>query len=107
MMKAWIRNALLVFVLAGAGLAFGCGASNPDGKYRAPDGSVTLELNGRKASINVVQIHIDGTYKVDGNKLVISPTEGDTSQTIAFVINKDGSLEPPQGSQFPRLEKVK
>lgn len=108
-----INRAILVFVLIGAGFAAGCGGSilgggsNPDGKYQASDGSVTLELNGGKASLNVAQIHIDGAYTVDGNKLTIRPLEGAISQTMVFTINKDGSLDAPQGAPFPRLEKVK
>ena len=45
-----------------------CG-SNPDGKYRDSDGTVTLELKDGKASMNFAQIHMDGTYTVDGDKL--------------------------------------
>lgn len=101
-----IRKALLIFVFAGAGLAVGCGGSNPDGQYKASDGSVSLDLHGGKASLNFGPEHIDGAYTVDGSKLTIRPVEGDTSQTMAFTINKDGSLNAPQGAPFPRLEKV-
>jgi len=112
MNNSWFRKGLLVFVLTGAGLAAGCGGSilgggsKPDGKYQSSDGSVTLELNGGKASLNIAQIHIDAAYTVDGNKLTIRPLEGAVSQTMIFTINKDGSLDAPQGAPFPRLEKV-
>jgi len=112
MTSPWNRNAILVFVLIGTGFAAGCGGSifgggsNPDGKYQASDGSVTLELNGGKASLNIAQIHIDAAYTVDRNKLTIRPLEGAVSQTIVFTMNKDGSLDPPQGAPFPRLQKV-
>jgi len=112
MTSAWNRKVILVFVLAGAGFAVGCsssifgGGSNPDGKYQASDGSVTLELNGGKASLNIAQIHIDGAYAVTGDKLTIRPLEGNTSQALVFTINKDGSLDAPQGAPFPRLVKV-
>lgn len=106
MNNPWFRKMSLVLLLVGTCLAIGCGSSNPDGKYRASDGSVTLDLSGGKASMNFAQVHIDGTYKVDGNKLIISPVEGDTSQTMVFTINKDGSLDAPQGAPFPRLEKA-
>jgi hypothetical protein len=112
MASAWSRNVMLVVVLAGAGLAAGCGGSifgggsSPEGKYQASDGSVTLELTGGKASLNIAQIHIDAAYTVDGNKLTIRPLEGAVSQTLVFTINKDGSLDAPQGAPFPRLLKV-
>ena len=112
MTSRWILKTILVFVFIEAGFAAGCGGSifgggsNPDGKYQASDGSVTLELNGGKASLNIAQIHIDAAYTVDGNKLTIRPLEGAISQTIVFTINKDGSLDAPQGAPFPRLVKV-
>jgi hypothetical protein len=106
MNSSWIRKALLISVLAGAGLAMACG-SNPDGKYRDSDGTVTLELKDGKASMNFAQIHMDGTYTVDGDKLTIRPVSGDTSQTMVLTINKDGSLSGPEGSPITKLEKAK
>jgi|ERR1700683_703261 hypothetical protein len=106
-MNTWMRRVLLISVLAGVGLSAACGAGNPEGKYRDADGTVTLELTGGKASINFGQIHMDGTYTVDGDKLTIRPTTGDTSQTMVLTINKDGSLQGPQGSMITRLEKAK
>jgi hypothetical protein len=103
----WIRRSLLVSVLAGAALAVGCGGANPDGKYRDSGGAVTLELKGGKANLDYGQIHIDGTYTMDGSKLTIRPVVGDTSQTMVFVINTDGSIDGPPGSAIPKLQKVK
>jgi hypothetical protein len=106
MKNQWFRRALLISVLAGAGLAVACGV-NPDGKYQDADGAVTLELKDGKATLNFGGIRIDGTYKVDGSKVVISPAAGDTSQSMAFTINGDGSLAGPAGSQIPKLVKAK
>jgi hypothetical protein len=103
----WVRKALLVSVLAGAALVVGCGSANPDGKYRDSDGAVNLELKDGKASLDYGQIHIDGTYKVDGDKITIQPVVGDTRQTMVFVINKDGSIDGPPGSDIAKLQKVK
>jgi hypothetical protein len=103
----WIRKALLVMVLVGAALAVGCGASGPEGKYSASDGSATLELKDGKANLNFGPIHIDGTYTMDGGKLTIRPVVGDTSQTMVFVVNADGSIDAPAGSPIPKLQKVK
>ncbi|HEV3332964.1 MAG TPA: hypothetical protein VG096_18380 [Bryobacteraceae bacterium] len=107
MNSPWIRKALLVFVLAGAALTVGCGGSGPDGKYRDSDGAVTLELKGNKATLDFGQIHIDGTYTMDGGKLTIRPVVGDASQTMVFVVNADGSIDGPPGSAIPKLQKVK
>lgn len=107
MNSPWIRKALLVSVLAGAALAVGCGGSGPDGKYRDSDGAVTLELKGGKANLDFGQIHIDGTYTMDGGKLTIRPVVGDTSQTMVFVVNADGSIDGPPGSAMPKLQKAK
>jgi hypothetical protein len=103
----WVRNAVLVSVLVGAALAIGCGSANADGKYRDSDGAVNLELKDGKASLDYGQIHIDGTYKVDGDKITIAPVVGDTRQTMVFVINKDGSIDGPPGSDIAKLQKVK
>ena len=106
MNSTWIRKALLVSVLAAAALAVGCG-SNPEGKYRDAQGAVTLELKGGKASLNYGPIRIDGTYIVDGDKITIRPTVGETSQTMVFTVNNDGSIDGPPGSDITKLRKAK
>jgi hypothetical protein len=107
MNTTWIRKALLISVLAGAALAVGCGSASPDGKYQDSNGAVTLELKGGKASLDYGQIHSDGTYTVDGDKITIQPVVGDTRQTVVFVMNKDGSIDGPPGSEITNLQKVK
>jgi hypothetical protein len=107
MICCWIRKALLISVLAGAGLEAGCGSPDRDGMYKDSAGAVTLELKAGKAGLNFGQIHIDGTYTVDSDKITIHPTVGDTSQTMVFTIAKDGSLDGPPGSEIPKLQKAK
>ena len=102
----WIRKALLVSVLAGVGFAMGCGA-HVEGTYRDADGAVTLQLKAGKASLDVGPEHIDAAYSVSGNKLTLTPLEGNTNQTIVFTIDSDGSLEAPAGTMFPKLLKQK
>ena len=106
MNSSGIRKALLVSVLTAAVLAAGCG-SNPEGKYRDSDGSVTLQLKAGKATLDYGRIRIDGTYTVDGNKITMRPTVGNTSQTMVFTINKDGSIDGPPGSDITGLQKEK
>jgi hypothetical protein len=105
MSSPWIRKALLVLVLAGVGLAVGCRGS--EGMYRSSDGAVTLELKGGKAALDYGSVRIDGTYTVDGDKITIRPVVGDTSQTMIFTINQDGSIDGPSGSGIPKLQKAK
>jgi hypothetical protein len=106
MNSPWMRKALLVSVLAVAVLAAGCG-SNPEGKYRDSGGSITLELKDGKATLDYGRIRIDGTYTVDGEKITMRPTVGETSQTMVFTINKDGSIDGPPGSDITKLRKAK
>ena len=106
MNSRWISNAFLVLILTGAAVVAGCGGANPEGKYRDSDGSVTLELKSGKAGLNYGQVHIDGAYTVDGDKLTIRPLEGATEQTMVFTMNKDGSLTGPAGTGMDRLVKA-
>ena len=76
-------------------------------RYEDANKTVALELKDGKASMSVGPVRVDGDYKVDGDKVVIRPSEGDTSQTVTFSRNKDGSLDGPEGSQMPRLQKAK
>jgi hypothetical protein len=103
---AWIRNVVLIFVMAGTCLAIGCG-SKPSGTYRDAEGAVTLQLNDGKATLDFGMIHLDAAYKVDGDKVTLTPLQGDMSQTMVFTVNSDGSLAGPPGSEMPRLVKAK
>jgi hypothetical protein len=107
MNRSWIRKALVIAVLAAAALEIGCGDSGRDGTYKDAAGAVTLELKGDKAGLNYGGVHIDGTFTVDGDKLTIHPTVGNTSQTMVFTINKDGSIDGPPGMDISKLQKTK
>jgi hypothetical protein len=105
--RSWIRKALAIFALAGAALQTGCVTLDRDGTYRDAAGAVTLELKSGKAGLNYGRIRIDGTYTMDGDKIVIHPTVGDTTQTMIFTVNKDGSIDGPPGSDIAKLQKTK
>jgi hypothetical protein len=106
MTSSWIRKAILISIMAGACLAIGCG-SKPEGTYKDPDGAVTLALKDGKASLDFGMIHIDAAYTVDGDKLTLTPLQGNAAQAMVFVINSDGSLAGPPGSEMPKLVKAK
>ena len=69
MNSSWIRKALLFSVITGASLAMGCGGG-VEGKYRDPSGGINVEFKGGKAYIALGAYAVDGTYKVEGNKII-------------------------------------
>ena len=102
-----LRTSFLVWVLAGACLALGCGSS-PEGKYRDPSGTINAEFKDGKAYVALGGYAVDGTYKIEGDKIV---ARGDFGMMLpsplVFTINKDGSIDGPRSTMIPRLEKVK
>ena len=102
-----IRKSLLVLVLAASGFAVACG-SGPEGKYRDPSGTINAEFKDGKAYVALGAYAVDGTYKIDGDKIV---ARGDFGlmlpNPLVFTINKDGSIDGPRDTMIPRLEKVK
>jgi hypothetical protein len=59
------------------------------GNYRASDETVTLELEDGKCNLTFGPERIACGYKLDGDKVTLSPTMGDKSQTIVLTA-KDG-----------------
>jgi hypothetical protein len=101
------RKALLILGWALLSLAAGCGSS-PEGKYRDPSGSINAQFKDGKAYIALGSYAVDGTYKIEGKKII---AKGDFGPMIpnpcVFTINDDGSIDGPRDSAIPRLEKVK
>jgi hypothetical protein len=107
MNRTSVRDALLVLVLAGATLAVACG-SGGEGKYRDPSGTINAEFKDGKAYVALGAYAVDGTYKVDGNKIVARGDFGPMLPSpLIFTINKDGTIDGPRDTMIPRLEKVK
>lgn len=102
-----IRKTLLAVVLAAATFAAACG-SGAEGKYRDPTGSINAEFKGGKVYIALGVYAVDGTYTIEGNKII---AKGDFGLMLPnpciFTINKDGTIDGPRNSMIPRLEKVK
>jgi hypothetical protein len=102
-----MRKGLLALVIVGASVTVACG-SNPEGKYRDPTGTVNAEFKGGKAYLAFGALAEHGTYKIDGDKIVVSGDLGPMIVSPAvFTLNSDGTIDGPKDSVFPRMEKVK
>ena len=103
-----LRKAMLISLLAGTLVALSCGSSSPEGKYRDPSGSINAQFKDGKAYIGLGAYAVEGTYKIEGKKIIAT---GDFGLMIpnpcVFTINDDGSIDGPKNSMIPRLEKVK
>ena len=102
-----LRKAIFFSLLAGVLVTLGCGSS-PEGKYRDPSGAINAQFKDGKAYIGLGAYAVEGTYKIEGKKIIAS---GDFGLMIpnpcVFTINDDGSIDGPKNSMIPRLEKVK
>jgi hypothetical protein len=102
-----VRSALLVFALAVATLALGCGGG-AEGKYRDPSGTINAEFKDGKAYVALGAYAVDGTYKIEGDKIVARGDFGPMLPSpLVFTINKDGTIDGPRDSMIPRLERAK
>jgi len=103
----WFRKVFLASILAGLCLAVGCGSS-AEGKYRDPTGSIVAEFKDGKAYIALGAYAVDGTYKIEGDKIIATGKFGlMLPNPCVFTINKDGTIDGPRDSMIPRLEKAK
>jgi hypothetical protein len=101
------KRAILTAVLAAATLAVACGGG-VEGKYRDPSGTINCSFQDGKAYIGLGMYAVDGTYKIEGDKIIATGDFGlMLPHTIVFTVNKDGSLDPQRDTPIPRLEKVK
>jgi len=107
MKNSAVGKSILAIVLAAAAFVIAC-ASGAEGKYRDPSGSINAEFKDGKAYIGLGSYAVDGTYKIDGDKII---ARGDFGlmlpSPLVFTINKDGSIDGPRSTMIPRLEKVK
>src|SRR5580700_650648 len=107
MNSSWIRKTLFVAVLAGAAFAAACGGG-AEGKYRDPSGTINAEFKDGKAYVALGAYAVDGTYKVEGDKIVARGDFGPMLPSpLVFTINKDGTIDGPRNSMIPRLERAK
>ena len=69
MHRSWIRKTIFAVVLSGAALAIACGSST-EGNYRDPSGTINAEFKDGKVYIGLGAYAVDGTYKIEGNKII-------------------------------------
>jgi hypothetical protein len=102
-----LRKTMLISLFAGILVTLGCGSS-PEGKYRDPSGTINAQFKDGKAYIGLGAYAVEGTYKIEGKKIIAT---GDFGLMIpnpcVFTINDDGTIDGPKNSMIPRLEKVK
>jgi hypothetical protein len=107
MKNSAVGKSILAIVLAAAAFVIACG-SGAEGKYRDPSGSINAEFKDGKAYIGLGSYAVDGTYKIEGDKII---AKGDFGMMIpspiVFTVNKDGSIDGPRDTVFTRLDKVK
>jgi hypothetical protein len=102
-----VQKIMVAILLAGAALMAACGSS-AEGKYRDPSGTINASFQDGKAYIGLGAYAVDGTYKIEGDKIIASGDFGMMlPHTVIFTINKDGSIDGPRDTMIPRLEKVK
>lgn len=101
------QKIFLISMLAIGSFVAACGSS-PEGKYRDPSGTINAQFKDGKAYIALGSYAVDGTYKIEGKKII---ARGDFGPMIpnpcVFTINDDGTIDGPRDSAIPRLEKVK
>jgi hypothetical protein len=106
-MTSHLKKLALAASLAIALSVVACG-SGAEGKYRDPSGTINASFEDGKAYIGMGAYAVDGTYKIDGDKITASGDFGMMlPHTIVFTINKDGSIDASRDTPIPRLEKVK
>ena len=107
MTRNTMHRLFLAGTLAVATFVAACG-SGAEGKYRDPSGTINASFEDGKAYIGMGAYAVDGTYKIDGDKITATGDFGMMlPRTIVFTINKDGSIDASRDTPIPRLEKVK
>ena len=68
----------------------------------------TKLIKDGKAYVALGAYAVDGTYKVEGDKIVARGDFGPMLPSpLVFTINKDGTIDGPRNSMIPRLERAK
>jgi hypothetical protein len=99
------RHLLVAAAVLSALLAVSCGRYQ--GLYRDRSGTISLDLHKGKARLSLGAYTIEGTYKLDGNKIIATGNFGPLiPNPCIFTLNDDGSLDGPPGSMILHLQKV-
>lgn len=99
-----VLSALILAAFLCMNACMGCLPGNMEGTYADASGAFRLELkSGGKATLTTLNSPTACTYKKDGKQLTVVCE----TQTLAFTIQDDGSLLPPQESMIGPLKKGK
>jgi hypothetical protein len=100
------RKSLVLSLLLAVSFAISCGRAQ--GLYRDPSGTISVEFKKGKTRLSLGSYVIEGTYKIDGNRIIASGNFGPLiPNPCIFTLNDDGSLDGPPGSMLPHLQKIK
>jgi|GEM_PF-1048655 len=103
-----VQTGMLAVILAIAMLGVACGSGGLEGKYRDSDGTFSAELKDGKAYIAMGSYAVDGTYKIEGNKLIATGDFGMMlPHTVVLTILSDGTLDPPRDTPIPDWRRLR
>jgi hypothetical protein len=104
-MTTFLSRSPTIFVVLLAALTISCGRYQ--GLYRDPSNTISVDLHKNKIRLSLGAYTIEGTYKLDGNKIIATGNFGPLiPNPCIFTLNDDNTLDGPPGSMIPRLQKV-
>jgi len=102
-MSTDFRKTLMAVVIATLSFSVIACSSSLEGKYTNGTGMVVIEFSTDKAFVTVGALTAEGSYKIDGDQVIIEAED----EKIVLTRNSDGSLSGPKDSFIGRLTKQK
>ena len=100
-MNTHFRRILTAVMIASLSFSIIACSRSLEGKYANGTGMVVIEFSSDRAFLTMGALTAEGSYKIDGDKVIID-AEGDK---IVLTRNSDGSLSGPKDSVIGRLTK--
>ena len=98
-MNASFRKVLMAVMIVSLTFSIIACSSSLEGKYANATGTVVIEFSSDKAYLTMGVVTSEGSYKVEGNTVIIE-AEG---ERVVLTRNSDGSLSGPKNSFIGRL----
>jgi hypothetical protein len=100
-MNTHFRKILIAAMIASLSFSIIACSSSLEGKYANGTGMVVIEFNKDKAFVTMGALTAEGSYTIDGDKVIIAAK----GEKIVLTRNSDGSLSGPEDSLIGRLTK--